>query len=113
MSGTEALSLGVVDSLVSDPSKTSFDSSDLERNEEDDLMREALKIASDFACSSPVAARGVLQTMRMQATNGLEESLRREADQQALDYARQDWVKQGIDSVINKRQPDFDEYFSS
>ena len=47
----------------------------------------------------------------MQVDAGLEESLRREADQQALNYSRLDW-KEGLDAVVEKRSPVFDEYFS-
>ena len=42
---------------------------------------------------------------------GLEQALRREADQQAIDYARLDW-REGLDAVVEKRDPRFAEYFS-
>ena len=75
------------------------------------FMSSAIDIASSFSSNSPVATRGVTRTLRMSMDEGLEASLRREADQQALNYAREDW-KEGLDAVVEKRSPQFSPYFN-
>jgi len=95
--GGEAKAMGLVDELV-------------DEEEEDGFLDAAVARAGTFADNSPVAVRGMTKTLRMAADQGLEEALRREADQQALCYARMDW-KEGLDAVSEKRDPSFNPYF--
>mmetsp|Transcript_1246 Transcript_1246/g.2112 ORF Transcript_1246/g.2112 Transcript_1246/m.2112 type:complete len:302 (+) Transcript_1246:30-935(+) len=97
-SGDEAKELGIVDDLIDVDTDEAF-------------MSSAIDIASSFSSNSPVATRGVTRTLRMSMDEGLEASLRREADQQALNYAREDW-KEGLDAVVEKRGPQFSPYFN-
>jgi len=65
----------------------------------------------------PLAIRSMVQTTRMRedamgGIGGLEGTLRREAYAQALCYAKDDWGE-GLDAVVEKRQPDFDNYHDS
>ena len=96
MSGDEAKELGIVDELV--PTDADF-------------VERAVEIAGSMADNSPVAVRGMLRTLRQQVDVGLEESLRREADQQAINYARSDW-REGLAAVMEKREPVFDPFFA-
>ncbi len=77
----------------------------------DNFQEESLELASSFASSSPVASRGLIQTLRAQQDDGLHAALRREADQQALCYSRSDW-KEGLEALVGRRDPDFKPYFS-
>jgi len=95
MTGAEAHQAGIIDELL----------------DGDDFLEDAIKVAGTFADNSPVAVRGMTRTLRMQVDVGLEEALRREADEQAICYARQDWLE-GLDAVMNKREPVFDPFFS-
>jgi enoyl-CoA hydratase/carnithine racemase len=106
--GVEAERIGLVDEIVTGASG----------KEEDDacpILAKALEVAGDFASSSPIATRGMVRTLRMKIDDdgpGLETALRREADQQAVNYARVDW-KEGLDAVMQKRAPVFDPFFSA
>ncbi|GMI17019.1 hypothetical protein TrLO_g12149 [Triparma laevis f. longispina] len=93
--GEEAKALGMVDELI----------------DSENFLEGAIAVAEEFSMNNPTATRGVTRTLRMQVDAGLEESLRREADQQALNYSRLDW-KEGLDAVVERRSPVFDEYFS-
>jgi enoyl-CoA hydratase/carnithine racemase len=95
MTGVEAKDMGVVDELF----------------EEETFLDDALALATTIADNSPVAVRGMTRTLRMQVDVGLEESLRREANEQAVCYARQDWLE-GLDAVMSKREPEFSPFFS-
>lgn len=96
VAASESLSLGLVDAV----------------HPSDSFLERSIEAAEAYASSSPVAVRGLVRTMRAQQDRGLEEALRREADQQALCYAREDW-KEGLDAVMEKREPVFDVYNSS
>ena len=95
LEGDECLSLGLVNRLVDD----------------DRLLQEAIVLAKDISNNNnPLAVRGMLQSLRLKEDNGLEEALRREADQQALCYAKSDWGE-GINALIDKREPEFADWF--
>jgi len=92
--GAEAHGLGIIDEIL--PEET--------------FLAEAVSLASSIACNSPVAVRGTVRTLRMQTDRGLEEALRREADEQAVCFERQDWLE-GLEAVMEKRDPVFDDFF--
>ena len=114
----EAEALGLVDEVVvpllgggggggSDPKAAAAAGGDEDKCP---TLKRAIALSSTFASSSPVAARGVLRTLRAQNNLGLEQALRREADQQAICYARSDW-HEGLDAVAGKREPVFKGFF--
>lgn len=79
-----------------------------------DLVGEAKNVALEIGSKHPLAVRTMVQTMRMRENamgGGLESSLRREAFAQAICYAQSDWGE-GLDAVIERRQPCFDDYNS-
>ena len=106
VTGTEGERLGLIDEVVATDSKAT--------DGDCEVLRKAVEVAGEFAASSPVASRGCLRTLRLAVDGdgpGLEAALRREADQQAIDYARVDW-KEGLAAVMEKRAPEFDVYMS-
>ena len=105
VNGAEAESMGLIDEVVQVEKGTKVG------DESCPVLQRGIEIASEFSNCSPVASRGALRSLRMRVDDGLEESLRREADQQALCYARNDW-KEGLDAVKGKREPKFDPHFS-
>ena len=100
MTGVEAGEIGVAQRVV-------------DKNGQD-LLDEAKKIAAEIGNMHPLAVRSMVQTMRMRENamgGGLEASLRREAYAQACCYAKGDWGE-GLDAVVERREPSFDEYHS-
>lgn len=97
LTGVEAGELGVVQRVV--------------RKTGPDLLEVARTIAIDIGSNSPLAVRAMSKTLRIQEDKGLEAALTREAFAQAACYAKSDWGE-GIDAVIERRQPSFDDYSS-
>jgi len=85
----EALGIGLIDKVCDDP------------------VAEALQFAQDLVTNtSSSAVSTCLQTLRMKQDEGLEESMRREAEAQAITYATQDFLE-GVVAVKEKRSPIF------
>jgi len=85
----EALNMGLVDKVCDDP------------------VDEALEFAEDLATNTSSAAVSTcLQTLRGKQSEGLEESMRREAAAQAITYATNDFLE-GVLAVKEKRSPIF------
>ncbi|GMH60818.1 hypothetical protein TrRE_jg5334 [Triparma retinervis] len=78
---------------------------------EEGFEEDLLKLGEEWAANSPVASRGLVKTMRAQVDLGLDKALWREADQQAICYGRKDWLE-GLDAVMEKREPVFDGFWS-
>lgn len=75
--------------------------------EHEQLENEALRIARKIASASPEAIKATTKTLRMRFEDGaFERALQREADTQAICFASAD-VNEGLDAIIEKRQPDF------
>ena len=77
-----------------------------------DLLEEANNLAIEIGDKHPLAVRSMVQTLRMRENaycGGIEAALRREALAQALCYAKSDWGE-GLDAIVEKRQPNFDDY---
>ncbi len=68
-------------------------------------MKEAEGIANDIVSCGPQAIRQLLETLRMGRTN-IENSLRREAVVQAVNYASVEFTE-GLRSVMEKRKANF------
>ena len=73
-----------------------------------------IDLAKKIASMHPLAIRSMVQTARMRedamgGVGGLDATMRKEAYAQALCYARDDWGE-GLDAVIERRQPDFNNY---
>jgi enoyl-CoA hydratase len=73
-----------------------------------------MKLAKQIASMHPLAVRSMVQTVRMRedamgGIGGIDATMKREAYAQALCYAKDDWGE-GLDAVVEKRQPDFDTY---
>lgn len=97
LNADECFSLGLVNRLVDD-------------GDDNNLHKEAIKLAKEISNNNnPLAVRGMLQTIRLKEDEGLEEALRREADQQALCYAKSDWGE-GIKALIEKRETVFTDW---
>ena len=94
LSGQEAFDLGLVNTLA----------------EGGKVKAKAKKLAEEVARQNPLAVRSMIQTLRQQQDEGLQAALQREAYAQALCYNRDDWGE-GLDAVIEKRDPIFDNYF--
>ncbi|MDZ4785478.1 MAG: enoyl-CoA hydratase/isomerase family protein [bacterium] len=73
--------------------------------DESNLMKEAEGIANDIVSCGPQAIRQLLETLRMGRTN-IENSLRREAVVQAVNYASVEFTE-GLRSVMEKRKANF------
>jgi enoyl-CoA hydratase len=86
----EALRVGLVSRIVSDAV----------------LMDEAKNLAQEICNCGPEAVTQLLETLRT-GTLGLDQSLKREASVQAVNYAGAEF-KEGLSSVIEKRKPRFD-----
>jgi len=85
----EALDIGLVDKVGDDP------------------VQDALEFAEELATNTSSAAVATcLQTLRLKQSEGLEESMRREAESQAITYATQDFLE-GVVAVKEKRKPNF------
>jgi enoyl-CoA hydratase/carnithine racemase len=95
LSGEEAFNLGLLNSLADEPSQVKV---------------EAKRLAEEVARQNPLSVRSMIQTLRTQQDDGLQAALQREAYAQALCYNRKDWGE-GLDAVIEKRDPVFDNYF--
>ncbi len=93
LSGEEAFDLGLVNRLV----------------EADKVKDEAYKLAEEVAAQHPVSIRSMIQTLRHSQDEGLESALLREAYAQAVCYNRGDWGA-GLDAVVGRVDPTFDEY---
>jgi enoyl-CoA hydratase len=92
LSGDECYRLGLVNRLADDAKQAATDL--------------AVAIALD---PHPVAVRTLVQTLRQQQDQGLEQALQREAMAQAICYSRADWGE-GIEAIAAKRSPSFDPY---
>lgn len=92
LSGDECYRLGLVNRLADDAKQAAMDL--------------AVAIAMD---PHPVAVRTLVQTLRQQQDEGLEQALQREAMAQAICYSRADWGE-GIEAIASKRNPSFDPY---
>jgi enoyl-CoA hydratase/carnithine racemase len=85
----EASKVGLVSQVVAD----------------DQLMNVAKGIAQDVCGCGPEAIKQLLETLRT-GTLGLDQSLKREASVQAVNYAGTEF-KEGLASVMEKRKPNF------
>ena len=65
--------------------------------------------AEEVAAQHPVSIRSMIQTLRHSQDEGLESALLREAYAQAVCYNRGDWGA-GLDAVVGRVDPTFDEY---
>ncbi|KAJ0407626.1 hypothetical protein P43SY_010167 [Pythium insidiosum] len=72
----------------------------------DQVVPEAVKIATEMATASSTAVRGVLTTLRAKQDAGLDIALQREADAQAHSYASPDYAE-GLQAIAEKRAPQF------
>jgi len=72
----------------------------------DNSLETGLKIARDICLSAPTAVSTLLQTLRDKQNINLEESMRREAEAQAVCYPTQD-LKEGVTALQDKRKPIF------
>jgi len=88
--GEEALRLGLVAAAV----------------EPAEVLEATLALARRMAANAPVAVRGTVRSLRLQAEPGLEAALWREADAQAHCYETRD-LRRGIEAVREKKQPAF------
>lgn len=95
LSGEEAFDLGLLNRLAAEPGQ---------------VKMEARRLAEEVARQNPLSVRSMIQTLRTQQDDGLQAALQREAYAQALCYNRKDWGE-GLDAVIEKRDPVFDNYF--
>jgi enoyl-CoA hydratase/carnithine racemase len=71
-----------------------------------------IDLAKQIAAMHPLAIRSMVQTTRLREDGrgcGLDATLRREAQAQALCYAKSDWGE-GLDAVLERRQPHFGDY---
>jgi len=85
----EALNIGLIDKVCEDP------------------VKEALAYAEDLVTNTSSAAVSTcLQTLRQKQNEGLEDSMKREAEAQAITYATQDFLE-GVVAVKEKRSPMF------
>ena len=80
-------------------------------SENDDYV---IAFAKEIASMHPLAIRTMVQTTRLRedamgGIGGLEATLKREAYAQAFCYAKDDWGE-GLDAVVERRQPDFADY---
>lgn len=83
-------------------------------NDDDDHDDVVINVAKQIAAMHPLAIRSMVQTTRMRedamgGVGGLDATMRREAYAQALCYAKSDWGE-GLDAVLEQRQPDFSDY---
>ena len=95
LSGEEAYKLGLANRLV----------------DTSEVKAEAQKLAQEVAAHHPLSIRSMIQTLRLEQDQGLEAALLREAYAQAVCYEKGDWGE-GLDAVINRVDPVFDEYSS-
>jgi enoyl-CoA hydratase len=86
----EALKVGLVSKVVSESA----------------LLEEAKALAQEICNCGPEAIRQLLETLRT-GTLGLDQSLKREASVQAVNYAGAEF-KEGLTSVIEKRKARFE-----
>lgn len=104
----EALRVGLVNRV------TSLDCKD-EDNEKICVKQKALELAMELTQKHPLALRSMVRTMRMREDGmggGLEAALRREALAQALCYDRKDFGE-GINAILERRNPEFGDYGES
>lgn len=81
----------------------------LEAVDDDHVVTRTMELAKRMASQAPVAVRGCVRSLRMQADEGLDKALLREADAQSYCYSGQD-MKEGVDAVMNKRKPSWVQY---
>jgi enoyl-CoA hydratase len=93
LSGEEAYDMGLVNRLV----------------DADKVKEEAQKLAHKVAAQHPLSVRSMIQTQRQRQDEGFEATLLREAYAQAVCYNRDDWGA-GLDAVLERRDPIFDDY---
>lgn len=70
-----------------------------------EVVDRAISVARSYLASGPQAVSGLLQTLRP-STNELQRCLRREAEQQGLNYESEQFLE-GVAAAIEKRVPDF------
>jgi len=91
LSSEECEKLGLVNRISVDPFET------------------AIEMARDLNTKHPLAVRSMVQTLRQD--HGLQAALQCESMAQALCYARNDWGL-GVKAVAEKRDAEFDSYYS-
>lgn len=82
----------------------------------DAVKDEAKALAQKIVTTShPVAVRSMIRSTRLAADHGsggsLSDCLYRDAQAQAMCYNRQDWGE-GLEAVVSRRDPNFDNYHS-
>ena len=96
--GIEGLRIGLVNRLSGS-------------NESEEVKRLAREMAEKISSQHPVAVRSMTRSIRLKEDAGLELALSREAQSQALCYARSDWGE-GIDANMERRDSMFEDYFA-
>jgi enoyl-CoA hydratase/carnithine racemase len=72
-----------------------------------EVLPAALELAREMAASAPLAVRGAKQALARSLASTLDEQLRFEAGQQALNYESAD-LREGLAAVREKRAPRFE-----
>ena len=87
--------------------------SDLVVADQASVKGHAYDIACRIARQGTVAVRSMTQSLRASQEAGLEVALMREAHAQAMCYARtSDWYE-GLDSIIERREPVYSSYHNN
>ena len=77
--------------------------------ESDKTVSRAVDLAGRMATAGPVAVRECVRSLRDPMNVGLDASLQREAEAQAVCYAHRD-LGEGVEAVAAKRAPIFEGY---
>lgn len=81
----------------------------LEAVDDAEVLPKTMALATRIASQAPVAVRSCVRSLRMQAEEGLDRSLWREADAQSYCYSGAD-LKEGVEAVAAKRKAGFVQY---
>lgn len=96
LTGNDGYRIGLISDLAADQSNVKGDAYD---------------IAAKISRRGTVAVRSMTQTLRASQEDSLEVALLREAHSQAMCYARiEDW-NEGLDSIIERRDPVYSNYY--